>query len=315
MTGTPDTGTPDTGMPSLPEDMPDRDEIARLIAEAVNGQNAGRQAPPPTVLEPDLLTDLQADQWLTDGYFVLRGLLDAATCAAVDRAAVERTRDILTTGEAFGNNALKDGQFVVGESNFSDRDAPTQPEDHASKLYNLHRHPVFEEIARHPGINRAICGILGPDVDCFNSQYIFKNPGAWGQPWHQDSLYFSFNREPQVGMWLATSPATVENGCLFVAPGTHTEPLHAHIPDRRPEANLGYLEIVDHDFSAAVPMLMEPGDVLIFHSFLMHRSVDNDSHDRRTALVYHYGTPGTRQTANESGTIDWMPTARSGAAL
>lgn len=298
-----------------PDELPDRDEMARLIAEAVNSQNAGRQAPPPAVLAPDLLTESQVDQWLSDGYFVLRGLIDAETCAAVDHAAVERTRDILTTGDAFGNNALKDGQFVVGESNFSDRDQPTQPEDHASKLYNLHRHPVFNEVARHPGINRAISGILGPDVDCFNSQYIFKNPGAWGQPWHQDSLYFTFDREPQVGMWLATSPATVENGCLYVAPGTHTEPLHAHIPDRRPEANLGYLEIFDHDFSDAVPMLMEPGDVLIFHSFLMHRSVDNDSHGRRTALVYHYGTPGTRQTANESGTIDWMPTARSGVAL
>ena len=301
--------------PFDPDALPDPEELARLIEEAANSQNAGRSAPAPAVALPEHLSDDQVRQWIEDGYFVVRGLVSTDECAEIDRQAVERTRDILTTGDRFGNNAMKDGQFVVGENNFSDRAQPEAPEDHASKLYNLHRHPVFNEVARHPGINRCISGILGPDVDCFNSQFIFKNPGAWGQPWHQDSLYFTFDREPQVGMWLATSEATEENGCLWVAPGSHTEPLHPHITDRRPDANLGYLEIVDHDFSGAVPVCMSPGDVLVFHSFLMHKSSDNDSTDRRTALVYHYGQPGTRQVANESSTIDWMPTSRDAVAV
>lgn len=292
-----------------------REELARSIAEAVNARNAGRSAPPPMVELADHLTEAQARQWIDEGYFVVPGLVRVDTCAQVDRAAVARTREILTDGERFGNNAAKEGQFVVGEFNFSERDRPEAPEDHASKLFNLHRHGVFDAVARDAGINRFLSGILGPDVDCFNSQFIFKNPGAWGQPWHQDSLYFTFDREPQVGMWLATSPATIENGCLWVDPGSHTEPLHAHVPDRRPDANLGYLEIVDHDFSRAVPVLMQPGDVLFFHSFVMHKSSDNVSRGRRTALVYHYGEPGTQQCANPSGTIDWMPTCRSGAAL
>lgn len=185
-----------------------------------------------------------------------------------------------------------------------------EPEDKISKLYNLHREAPYRTLARRPDLALLISGLLGPDVDIFNSQYIFKNPGAWGQPWHQDSLYFQFNRFPQAGVWLATSEATAENGCLYVLPGSHREPIHEHLPDSRADANLGYVEIRDHDFSGSVPVLMEPGDILVFHSFLMHRSADNTSDGRRTAVVDHYGQAGTRQTGLPSPTVDWMPIVR-----
>jgi ectoine hydroxylase-related dioxygenase (phytanoyl-CoA dioxygenase family) len=138
------------------------------------------------------------------------------------------------------------------------------------------------------------CALLGPDIDCFQSQFIFKNPGVVGQPWHQDSYYFSFDQQPQIGVWLALTRATIENGCLWVMPGSHKEPIHEHVPDRRPEALHGYQEIVDYDFSNRVPVLMEPGDVLFFHSYLMHMSTDNVANYRRSAMVYHYGKAGTR---------------------
>lgn len=58
----------------------------------------------------------------------------------------------------------------------------------------------------------------------FQSQFIWKNPGAWGQPWHQDTYYFHFDKGPHIGVWLALTEATVENGCLSVLPGTHRDP-------------------------------------------------------------------------------------------
>ena len=84
-----------------------------------------------------------------------------------------------------------------------------------------------------------------------------------------------------MGVWLAVSEATLDNGCLHVLPGSHTEPVHTHVPDRREGANYGYVEIVDHDMAASVPVLMAPGDVLVFDSHLMHRSTDNLSSDRQ----------------------------------
>ena len=100
--------------------------------------------------------------------------------------------------------------------------------------------------------------------------------------------------------------ATRDNGCLHVVPGSHREPVHEHIPDRRPNANVGYVEIVDHDMSAAVRVLMDPGDLLVFHSRLMHSSRDNQSERIRAAMVYHVSEHGTVDSWNQSPVNDWL---------
>ena len=71
------------------------------------------------------------------------------------------------------------------------------------------------------------------------------------------------------------SEATLANGCLHVVPGSHALPVQHHGPDRRESANYGYVEIPDVDEAASVPVLMEPGDLLLFDSHLIHRSTDN----------------------------------------
>jgi ectoine hydroxylase-related dioxygenase (phytanoyl-CoA dioxygenase family) len=112
-----------------------------------------------------------------------------------------------------------------------------------------------------------------------------------------------------VGIWLAVTAATIDNGCLHVLPGSNHEPVHAHTPDRRQGANYGYVEIVDHDMAASEPVLMQPGDLLVFDSHLMHRSTDNTSTALRAAMVYHYAPATTvDHTEEQRGyTVnDWM---------
>jgi phytanoyl-CoA hydroxylase len=182
--------------------------------------------------------------------------------------------------------------LILPEANLAGRDG--RPEELVSKIFKLHRDGVFAEFATSLAVTDLAADLIAPTLDCFLSQFIFKNPGAWGQPWHQDSFYFPFEPpRPIVGVWLAVTAATLENGCLHVVPGSHHEPIHEHIPDRRPGANYGYVEIVDHDMSGAVPVLMDPGDLLVFDSHLMHRSTDNVSSGIRAAMVYHYATTGT----------------------
>lgn len=190
------------------------------------------------------------------------------------------------------------------------RDQPTQAEDGVSKIFKLHRDPVFAALSNDAAILDPVTDLLGDDLDCFLSQFIFKNPGAYGQPWHQDSFYFPFDTPGgahQVGAWVAVTEATLENGCLWVLPGSHTEPVHDHIDDRRPDAQLGYVEIVDHEMRAEEPVLMGPGDLLLFDSHLMHRSTDNDSDGLRAAMVYHYTPTGTvDRSENRFGVHDFV---------
>ncbi|MGH8239943.1 MAG: phytanoyl-CoA dioxygenase family protein, partial [Steroidobacteraceae bacterium] len=192
------------------------------------------------------------------------------------------------------------------------------PEDRIAKVFNCHAEGRAREVAQRDAIVDRVAEILGPELDCFQSQFILKNPGVIGQPWHQDSYYFRFDRQPQVGVWLALSRATLENGCLWVLPGSHTGPIHEHVPDLRPGANRAYTKIVGQDDSTREPALMEPGDVLFFHSYLMHMSTDNVASERRTAIVYHYARAGTRAATPEVETTlahvnRWIPVRRAAA--
>jgi phytanoyl-CoA hydroxylase len=114
---------------------------------------------------------------------------------------------------------------------------------------------------------------------------------------------------------LAVTEATLVNGCLHVLPGSQVEPLHTHVPDHRPGANHGYYEIVDHDMASAEPVLMEPGDLLVFDSHLMHCSTDNESDGIRAAMVYHYAAAGTVDRTDEFFPTlnDWVPARRVAA--
>lgn len=247
-----------------------------------------------------MVTDAERTAWERDGYFIRRGFASEKTASAMLKRVVEICR-LGTTA------ALADGKLVMPEQNLlAGVDAGSPEEQRVSKVFRLHRDSVFHDFITSPSVIEIGRDLVGSKVDCFLSQFIFKNPGAWGQPWHQDEHYFPFDRHPQVGFWLAVSEANRDNGCLHVVPGSHREPVHEHVPDRRPNANIGYVEIVDHDMSAAIPVLMEPGDLLVFHSRLMHSSRDNRSGQIRAAMVYHMSEHGTVDSWAQSPVNDWL---------
>lgn len=243
----------------------------------------------------------QRRQYDEDGFVRLPGFADPSTCAAMLDDVIAITR-----AQAAGDPEPE--ALVLPEANLVGGDG--RPEDLASKVFRLHRRGVFEAFARSEAVTDLVTELVGPTLDCFLSQFIFKNPGAWGQPWHQDSYYFPFEpARPITGVWLAVTEATLENGCLHVLPGSHHEPVHEHVPDRRPGANYGYVEIIDHDMAGAAPVLMDPGDLLLFDSHLMHRSTDNESDGVRAAMVFHYCATGTVERS--PGLVNDFLTVRS----
>jgi ectoine hydroxylase-related dioxygenase (phytanoyl-CoA dioxygenase family) len=253
------------------------------------------------------ITDAERAAWIADGFFIRRGAVELDACTAMfDR--------VVAIARASASGDPVDDALVLPEQNL--RGTASRAEDEVSKIFRLHRDPVFAPVASHPAVLDVVADLLGGDVDCFLSQFIFKNPGAYGQPWHQDSYYFVFDTPGavhQIGAWVAITEATVANGCLWVLPGSHVEPVHDHVPDQRPGSQLGYVEIVDHDMGAEAAVLMSPGDLLVFDSHLMHRSTDNESDGLRAAMVFHYTPAGTvDRRGNRFGVHDFMPVLRGG---
>ncbi|MCY3578279.1 MAG: phytanoyl-CoA dioxygenase family protein [bacterium] len=220
------------------------------------------------------------DSYHAQGFFILDGF-------ALPNVGEKMFEDVVgVVREADKTGITPEGMLIAPEA--QDGLTGINPEDTISKVFTLHDRPVFSSFLRDERIAGIMNQLIGPDVDCFLSQFIFKNPGAWGQPWHQDSFYFPFDPpRPIVGLWLAVTEATLENGCLHILPGSHAEPVHEHVPDRRPAANYGYMEIVGRDMSDRQAVMMQAGDLLVFDSHLMHCSTDNISDGIRAAMVYH----------------------------
>ena len=255
------------------------------------------------------LSAAQRAAWERDGFFICRALADETTCRAQWERAVELARADVAGADLLPTYVLREPAL----------DTPDRAgEERASKIFRLHRdEPLFRAFACRPDLLAILRDLLGPDLDCFLSQFIFKHGGTLGQPWHQDAFYFPFDRGPQVGVWLAVTEAHEDNSPLWVVPGSHREPIHDVVPDPREEAPFGYVEIVDHDMDGAVCVPMQPGDVLIFHSHLMHRSTDHRGGAVRAAMVWHYGDAATvdqteARWGRPSPNNDWMGVLRNG---
>lgn len=263
---------------------------------------------------------LNAEAWKENGFVIERSLVSAATTERVERETVVAIRADPPAGHA-GERVYSTLDDLLIYPETAPSPVARNPEDFIAKVFNCHVVGAAHMLAVDAAITDRLRAILSDDIDCFQSQFIFKNPGVIGQPWHQDAYYFRYDKQPQVTVWVALSRATLENGCLWVLPGSHKrQRVFGHVPDRRPESLQGYLEIVSEDTAPEIPVTMEPGDVLFFHSYLMHRSTDNIAGYRRSAMVYHYAEACTAPVdaiaaASLAPVNRWIPARRTPSPL
>ena len=251
------------------------------------------------------VSDDEWASWQDNGYFIRRGFVDAG----VTRSMLD---EVVAICRAWAAGERVSPAYILPEPGIDPEGA--QPEDLVSKVFRLHRLGAFAQFVCRPDVLDLLGALLGEDVDAFLSQFIFKVPTAYGQPWHQDSHYFPFTPDHQVGLWLAVTDATTDNGCLWVVPGTQNDPVHEHVVETRQDRPFEYMEIVGQDTSGAIPVTMAEGDLLVFDSHLMHRSTDNVSDVIRAAMVYHFSPAGTEDRTPPHRSInDWVPVRRGGA--
>lgn len=144
---------------------------------------------------------------------------------------------------------------------------------------------------------------IGPNIALFASHYIVKAPRT-GKPvlWHQDGSYWPLEPMDVVTLWLACGPATKENGCMKVIPGTQGVPLQAMMENKEVESVLSSeIDPALVDESKQVYLEMAPGDVSIHHPNVIHGSEANTSNEWRYGLTIRYIPTSTRITVAEAG--------------
>jgi phytanoyl-CoA hydroxylase len=155
---------------------------------------------------------------------------------------------------------------------------------------------VALNMVNHPGIVDTVSRIAGAHmahwngaVKCMQSMLFLKPPGLPGQAWHQDERFIPTRDRSLLGAWIALDHATIENGCLWVIPGSHRAgEIHQFKAHGNPEEFDPTDEAFGFDDSTAIPVEVNPGDVVFFNGYLLHRSMRNRSTGTRRSLVNHY---------------------------
>ena len=118
-----------------------------------------------------------------------------------------------------------------------------------------------------------------------------KGPGKKGQSWHQDEYYIPTRDKSLTGVWIAIDDASVENGCLWVVPGSHQPGyIMPRVANNSGEyADVDTIDVSGYSSEEIIPLEAKKGDVVFFHGYLLHSSLRNKTdHYFRTALVNHY---------------------------
>jgi ectoine hydroxylase-related dioxygenase (phytanoyl-CoA dioxygenase family) len=114
--------------------------------------------------------------------------------------------------------------------------------------------------------------------------------GAW--EWHQDYGYWYKNgflyADAMISVMLALTEATKQNGCLQVLKGSHKMGRLEHVfAGEQQGADLPFVEEAIKRCER-VYVELSPGDVLVFHSNLLHMSEANLSDRPRWSLISAY---------------------------
>ena len=153
--------------------------------------------------------------------------------------------------------------------------------------------PVFARFSRQPALASLVAelGIAKPRL--LQSMYIFKQPRIGGEVGcHQDASFLLTEPPSVMGLWFALEDATVENGCLYVAPAGHKGPLRSQFirhdvggPHDRTETVT--LDPTPLPSEGLVPLEVPKGTLVVLHGFLPHGSSPNRSAHSRHAYTLH----------------------------
>jgi len=128
--------------------------------------------------------------------------------------------------------------------------------------------------------------ILGPDIELFmNGQCLYKEPvGGHPKKLHQDSAYFEHRLEGPVGALSYVVDTNLENGALYVVPGSHRSGTLRHVDTF---SHLG-LDEQEWPWERALPVCGSAGDTILFHYRTIHGSQENHSPQPRPVFIHRY---------------------------
>ena len=258
----------------------------------VKRMTAAPVASPPAA--PTSFSDSELQQFRQQGFLISPKL--------IDDALLQRMRDV-TNRDMAGH--LGDIEY---EADLHYPGAPVSLDAEGGKTIRrlrqaISRDPVFMQLVRLPAILQRLQQLLGPHIVmplAHHNCIMTKQPRFSSDTgWHQDTRYWSFTNGDLVNIWVALGPENPHNGCLQVLPATHLAAAPRH---RLDDALFLRTDIAENQplLKTAVPVCLEPGDILFFHARCFHAATRNFSSQTKQSVVFNFRSiensplPGTR---------------------
>ena len=217
------------------------------------------------------LSEEQARSYNENGFFVLRGALDAKTCAevAAEIDPVEATGEAWLRTQPGGRVHIARADEITFTTHMVKRSA---------LLRSFVASSPWREVAQD---------ILGPDVRLYWDQAVYKKPGTPTPfPWHQDNGYAYIEPQQYLTCWIALTRADEESGCPWIVPGAHVHGTLAHR-----WTDLGFI-CFEEAPRAPVAAPVEAGDAVVFSSLTPHTTGPHRGTHVRKAYIVQYAPEG-----------------------
>jgi predicted dehydrogenase len=154
-------------------------------------------------------------------------------------------------------------------------------------------------VCTHPSVMRRVAQVMGRSrFSLFKSRFVVKLPRSKAEvAWHQDvgdrngGFAPDGKAVPTLAVWMGIDEIDPGNGGLEIIPGSHRR----LIGDFNKQIKSGLLEsgaMTQADLERAVPVLLRPGEFIIYHGWLLHGSSPNTSDRRRAGLNMRFAPPG-----------------------
>ena len=161
------------------------------------------------------------------------------------------------------------------------------------KINSMHGLTKYNNYFKNFSKNRDIlkvCGKLLASEPEFREAEYFAKPAKQGleSPMHQDNFYWNVIGGNALTMWFALEKSTKKNGGVKYIPKTHKLGVVSHVPSYAPGSSQKVSNRIIRKYNKYIIPKLNPGDVLIHHSEVIHGSGSNKSNKSRRGLTLQF---------------------------
>jgi len=234
------------------------------------------------------LTNDELKQFKDNGFLLIRNFANTKECEVILDVAKVHLKYQVEPIETEIGYSMKSQEYRTDVSDY--HSIERNQEITVRRLRQVYdRDIVFKNWMENKEIRPLLKQILADDVVltlAHHNSIMTKMPySSTETAWHQDRRYWSYDGDNLVSVWLALGEENAENGVLEFIPKSHKMNFF--------KEQFGEKEYFDTAHPLNVSLIetrksfsLNKGDVVIFHSKLLHRANANESKKPKISFVY-----------------------------